>query len=582
MLSFAMISRSVPVFIISAFILLCITTRKTTALSLDDYRLDTRPDVANEMYAGHMPLSLEKENDEGAFFFWLVKKNISTTSSGNEKTDRERKLVVWLNGGPGCTSLLGLIMENGPFTVLDDPNLPGQFSFLKNAYSWSNQADIVYVEQPIRTGFSLASQKARKIKKETQIAQDFTKFLFSFMSIFKEYQNTELYIAGESYAGFYVPWISQHILRKKHSKHEAERNEMKLVNIQGIAIGNGAIDYEIQEPSYAEYAYFHGLIPLKAKERMEDEWMLCMDSIQERNGHHHHYLTVGDFEKCNLMGKVLEASGNPNEYNVETYQSYSSLLFGNSTFMRFFNDFDIQTWLHVRGGSAESPIPGINFVVESDEGKFSEEVFVPVGWQACNDQIDKDMRHDHPTSSVPAIKYTSDHIRVLLYNGEYDLNCNFLGTQHTLERNLWGRDRNIPWSHAKRALWEVDGDVAGQHYQLGNVSFLIIKGAGHLVPMDKPKSSYDMLTRFLSKQSFADRDLPSDEQYGAVELPIEKMEAIRSMHQGGSIVMALLCIVLLLTVCSARYRKSDAPSSFASPSEHHLGRSYYQTERNGL
>jgi hypothetical protein len=79
--------------------------------------------------------------------------------------------------------------------------------------------------------------------------------------------------------------------------------------------------------------------------------------------------------------------------------------------MKFFNDPGIQTWLHVRGGSRHKPLPGLNFPVEEDEGRLTEQVFVPAGWQACNGQIDEDMRGDHPTSSVPAIRFVANHIR---------------------------------------------------------------------------------------------------------------------------------------------------------------------------
>lgn len=88
--------------------------------------------------------------------------------------------------------------------------------------------------------------------------------------------------------------------------------------------------------------------------------------------------------------------------------------------MRFFNDPGIQTWLHVRGGG-KKPLPGLNFPVASDEGQVitargqegqeEEQVFVPAGWQACNDQINVDMQGDHPTSSVPAIRFVANHIR---------------------------------------------------------------------------------------------------------------------------------------------------------------------------
>ena len=124
--------------------------------------------------------------------------------------------------------------------------------------------------------------------------------------------------------------------------------------------------------------------------------------------------------KTAVSCQTLAASGHPHEYHVETFHSYGALLFGNSTFMRFFNDPAIQTWLHVRGGTEGRPLPGLNFPVEEGEGEGEGEgqlgpagqrSFVPAGWQACNEQIDVDMRGDHPTSSVPAIRFVANHIR---------------------------------------------------------------------------------------------------------------------------------------------------------------------------
>ena len=91
--------------------------------------------------------------------------------------------------------------------------------------------------------------------------------------------------------------------------------------------------------------------------------------------------------------------------------------------MRFFNDPGVRAWVHGRGGRREAPLPGLNFPVEAGgggltqqgqgqgQGQGQEQVFVPAGWQACNDQIDMDMRGDHPTSSVPALRFVASHIR---------------------------------------------------------------------------------------------------------------------------------------------------------------------------
>lgn len=54
---------------------------------------------------------------------------------------------------------------------------------------------------------------------------------------------------------------------------------MDNINLVGAAIGNGVLDFLFQEPSYAEYAYYHGLIPRAAKDRFEEEWIQCLSSV---------------------------------------------------------------------------------------------------------------------------------------------------------------------------------------------------------------------------------------------------------------------------------------------------------------
>lgn len=104
-------------------------------------------------------------------------------------------------------------------------------------------------------------------------------------------------------------------------------------------------------------------------------------------------------------------------------------------------------------------------------------------------------------------------VRVLLYNGELDLNCNFIGTQRVLENNLW---RGKQWSSAERALWRVQDTVMGEVFELDNLMFLIVRNAGHLLPMDVPATALELLTRFVEGQSFKDVPLRSDAYYAAL------------------------------------------------------------------
>lgn len=94
----------------------------------------------------------------------------------------------------------------------------------------------------------------------------------------------ELFLSGESYAGFYIPWIADAIvtaqIKKLPGGFFTRDVSVDHINLVGAAIGNGIIDVFHQEPSYAEYAYTHGLIPLGAKKKIDADWVECMDQVR--------------------------------------------------------------------------------------------------------------------------------------------------------------------------------------------------------------------------------------------------------------------------------------------------------------
>ncbi|KAH0364890.1 hypothetical protein KCU89_g18912, partial [Aureobasidium melanogenum] len=113
-------------------------------------------------------------------------------------------------GGPGCSSLEGFLQENGRFLWL-----PGTFAPTENPYSWINLTNMLWVEQPVGTGFSIGTPTATS---EEEIAQDFIKFFENFESLFG-IANYKIYVTGESYAGRYVPYISAAMLDQNDTKH---------------------------------------------------------------------------------------------------------------------------------------------------------------------------------------------------------------------------------------------------------------------------------------------------------------------------------------------------------------------------
>jgi len=140
-------------------------------------------------------------------------------------------VILWLNGGPGCSSLTGLFLELGPSSV--DKNL----KLVNNKYSWNNNASVIFLDQPVNVGYSYSGNS---VSNTVAAGKDVYALLTLFFEQFPEYAKQDFHIAGESYAGHYIPVFTSEILSHK------KRN----INIKSVLIGNGLTD------GYTQYAYY--------------------------------------------------------------------------------------------------------------------------------------------------------------------------------------------------------------------------------------------------------------------------------------------------------------------------------------
>eukprot|EP01034_Spumella_vulgaris_P038015 gene38015-46914_t len=92
---------------------------------------------------------------------------------------------------------------------------PAAYYLKYNPYAWNEAAHVLFVEQPVRTGFSIAAMGVKEIKDEFQVATDFRNFFLSFITVFPQFKGMETFISGESYAGFYIPYIAEHIVNNQ-------------------------------------------------------------------------------------------------------------------------------------------------------------------------------------------------------------------------------------------------------------------------------------------------------------------------------------------------------------------------------
>ncbi|VDK20350.1 unnamed protein product [Anisakis simplex] len=143
-----------------------------------------------KQYSGYL-----KSKKGNYLHYWYME------SQGDPRND---PIVIWLNGGPGCSSLMGLLEELGPFR----PNPDGRTLF-ENVFSWNKAANLMFLETPRGVGFSYQNMTENPDTEwdDTKTAEETADAIEDFFNIYKHLRShrNELYLTGESYAGIYIP-----------------------------------------------------------------------------------------------------------------------------------------------------------------------------------------------------------------------------------------------------------------------------------------------------------------------------------------------------------------------------------------
>ncbi|KAI1609051.1 carboxypeptidase D [Exophiala viscosa] len=211
-------------------------TNATAPFAVNGSAIPLVPFDVGESYAGLLPISDAANASE--LFFWFFP---------SENPAASNEILIWLNGGPGCSSLEGFLQENGPFLWQY-----GTFAPVPNVWSWTNLTNMVWVEQPVGTGFSQGTVTATS---ELDVAAQFLGFFKNFVDTFAM-QGYTVYIAGESYAGYYVPYIADAMFNASDTEY---------YNISSIMIYDPSLSYDVvqeQIPTAAFVDYWSNLLDL--------------------------------------------------------------------------------------------------------------------------------------------------------------------------------------------------------------------------------------------------------------------------------------------------------------------------------
>uniref|UniRef100_A0ACD5UIU4 Uncharacterized protein n=1 Tax=Avena sativa TaxID=4498 RepID=A0ACD5UIU4_AVESA len=193
-------------------------------------------------YAGYVTVDAAAGR---ALFYYLAE---AVGGNGNGSSSKPNKpLLLWLNGGPGCSSLgYGAMEELGPFRVMSDGK-----TLYRNPYSWNHVANVLFLESPAGVGYSYSNTTADYSSSgDNRTAEDTYVFLANWMERFPEYKGRDFYVTGESYAGHYVPQLAHAILR----------HASPAINLKGIMIGNAVMNHWTDYKGTYDFYWTHALI----------------------------------------------------------------------------------------------------------------------------------------------------------------------------------------------------------------------------------------------------------------------------------------------------------------------------------
>lgn len=393
------------------------------------------------------------------YFYWAFE------SRGNPLTD---PVILWMTGGPGCSSGLAILAENGPCHIDSNGNL------YNNPYSWNNLATVIYIDQPAGVGFSYSDRKGYD-HNEAEVSEDMFHFMQAFYQANPQYLTNPLFVYGESYGGHFAPATAHRLWQGN------QRNEGLKTPLTGLSVGNGLTEPQVQYRYYAELAYNWCKTVKGAPCISEAEYTLqvsqipsCIEKIVACQANLSACADADNYCGNTQMGPY-ENSG-LNVYDIRIPCQVPGLCYNFTTTVNFFNLPAVQASLGVASKN--------------------------ITWQTCSYTVNGMFSNDWMQNigqMVPDL--LSSNIRVLIYAGDMDFICNWLGNKAWTLALPWANQ--TAFSAAQDRPWYLDEVEAGFVRSVGNAqtnalfSFVQVHGAGHMVPMDQPARILDVVQHFL-------------------------------------------------------------------------------------
>ncbi|KAJ7530770.1 hypothetical protein O6H91_14G018300 [Diphasiastrum complanatum] len=421
------------------------------------------PDEALPTKSGYFPVG----DGVSTKMFYSYYESIEPISSLSETP-----LILWLQGGPGCSSMTGNFYEFGPWRTAPDLQLH------KNPHPWNQRFGILFIDNPVGTGYSIAEKDEDIPTDQDQVVAHLYSALSSFFDADPVLKRRPFFIAGESYAGKYVPALGHHIMKimergrssgflVRELHQHGEMGDLKghtyAFRLDGLIIGNGLTDPKVQVQTHAETAYNFGLID-KNQRAYVDELAKHVVQLVEKEEWYAAYKA-----RTALVDWIQNVSGLATPLDVRRTVPYHCGQDGTEFLRQFLNRKAVKAAL-----------------------KAEDKAF----WIHCNPRVRRIMAVD----TMKSVKWMVDDLLpklpLLLFQGQYDIKDGVASSEEWMRTLTWhGREA---FFETQRSLWWVGKTLAGYWRSFDTLSHVVVVGAGHQVPADQGLTSQHMIEKWIA------------------------------------------------------------------------------------
>ncbi|CAK9315096.1 unnamed protein product [Citrullus colocynthis] len=416
-------------------------------------------------YSGYITVN---EDSGRALFYWFFEATEDSAS---------KPLVLWLNGGPGCSSIgYGEAEEIGPFHI----NADGKSVYL-NPYSWNEVANVLFLESPVGVGFSYSNTSSDLVNNgDKRTAEDSLTFLLKWFERFPQLKGRDFYITGESYGGHYVPQLSQAIVRNNLLFKE------KSINLKGYMVGNALFDDHHDHVGVFEFLWSTGLISDQTYKQLN---LLCANQS-----------FVHSSESCDAILEVADKEiGNIDHYSIFTPPCSDS------------SSNRLRKQMHMVGrvGERYDPCTEKHSVAyfnlpEVQQALHVDPKYAPSKWDTCSELVNLNWKDSAGSVLDVYRELIQTGLRIWVFSGDTDGVLPITSTRYSVDA------LKLPVIGPWRA-WYDDGQVGGWIQEYEGLTLVSVRGAGHEVPLHQPKLALQLIKAFLAGNS-----LPSLQLHSAI------------------------------------------------------------------